>query len=35
MARYLLDTNVVLRLSNVSDAQHRLVTEAVAQVLEQ
>ncbi len=35
MAWYLLDTNVVLRLSNVSDAQHRLVTEAVAQVLEQ
>jgi predicted nucleic acid-binding protein len=33
MAKYLLDTNVVLRLSNPSDGQHELVTEAVANLL--
>ncbi|BFM38216.1 PIN domain-containing protein [Synechocystis sp. LKSZ1] len=35
MTRYLLDTNVVLRFSNTSDEQHGLVTEAVANLLEQ
>ena len=30
MAKYLPDTNVVLRFSNPSDSQHYLVTEAVA-----
>ncbi|MBE9064168.1 PIN domain-containing protein [cf. Phormidesmis sp. LEGE 11477] len=33
MAKYLLDTNVVLRFSNPSDAQHDLSTEAVATLL--
>lgn len=33
MTRYLLDTNIVLRFSNPSDAQHRLATEAVAALL--
>ena len=33
MARYLLDTNVVLRFSNPSDSQHYLATEAVATLL--
>jgi predicted nucleic acid-binding protein len=35
MAKYLLDTNVVLRLSNPSDDQHELVTEAIATLLTQ
>lgn len=35
MAKYLLDTNVVLRLSNPSDDQHKLVTEAIATLLTQ
>jgi predicted nucleic-acid-binding protein len=35
MVRYLLDTNIVLRFSNISDNQHGLVTEAVANLLEQ
>lgn len=35
MTKYLLDTNVVLRLSNPSDRQHELVTEAVANLLTQ
>lgn len=35
MANYLLDTNIVLRISNPSDAQHDLVTEAVATLLQQ
>jgi predicted nucleic acid-binding protein len=35
MAKYLLDTNVVLRFSNPSDEQHNLVTEAVATLLRQ
>jgi predicted nucleic acid-binding protein len=30
---YLLDTNIVLRFSNPSDAQHELVTNAVAAIL--
>ena len=29
MTRYLLDTNIVLRLNNRSDSQHNLVKEAV------
>ena len=33
MAQYLLDTNIILRFSNPSDAQHALVTEAVATLL--
>ncbi|MGB7415020.1 MAG: type II toxin-antitoxin system VapC family toxin [Thermosynechococcaceae cyanobacterium] len=33
MPRYLLDTNVVLRLSNPSDAQHGLVTDAISTLL--
>lgn len=33
MAKYLLDTNVVLRFSNPSDAQHCLAAEAVATLL--
>ncbi|ASC70335.1 hypothetical protein XM38_012730 [Halomicronema hongdechloris C2206] len=33
MTKYLLDTNIVLRFSNPSDEQHRLVTEAVATLL--
>lgn len=33
MTKYLLDTNVVLRFSNPSDAQHDLATEAVATLL--
>ncbi|MGB3292985.1 MAG: type II toxin-antitoxin system VapC family toxin [Phormidesmis sp.] len=35
MARYLLDTNIVLRFSNPSDPQHGLATEAVATLLMQ
>jgi predicted nucleic acid-binding protein len=35
MAKYLLDTNVVLRLSNPSDDHHELVTEAIATLLTQ
>ena len=35
MSKYLLDTNVVLRISNPSDEQHKLATEAVAILLEQ
>ncbi|MBW4461531.1 MAG: type II toxin-antitoxin system VapC family toxin [Nodosilinea sp. WJT8-NPBG4] len=35
MAKYLLDTNIVLRFSNPSDEQHGLVTEAVATLLMQ
>lgn len=35
MARYLFDTNVILRFSNPSDDQHGLVTEAVATLLGQ
>lgn len=34
MTKYLLDTNIVLRLSNPSDQQHSLVTDAVANLLE-
>ncbi|MEN8447671.1 MAG: PIN domain-containing protein [Cyanobacteria bacterium J06555_13] len=30
MTNYLLDTNIVLRLRNRSDRQHKLVTEAVS-----
>lgn len=33
MVKYLLDTNIVLRFSNPSDAQHELVTAAVATLL--
>lgn len=33
MIKYLLDTNIVLRISNPSDEQHSLVTEAVAGLL--
>ncbi|MEM9155813.1 MAG: PIN domain-containing protein [Cyanobacteria bacterium P01_F01_bin.33] len=33
MAKYLLDTNVILRFSNPSDSQHDLATEAVATLL--
>jgi len=33
MVQYLLDTNVVLRFSNPSDALHNLATEAVATLL--
>jgi len=35
MPKYLLDTNVVLRLSNKADAQHALVIEAIATLLSQ
>lgn len=35
MTTYLLDTNIVLRLSNPSDVQHQLVVDAVATLLEQ
>lgn len=35
MTKYLLDTNIVLRISNPSDKQHRLVTESVATLLMQ
>lgn len=35
MAKYLLDTNIVLRFSNPSDMQHAQVVEAVAVLLEQ
>lgn len=35
MTKYLLDTNVVLRLSNPSDISHKLVTEAIATLLTQ
>lgn len=33
MTTYLLDTNIILRFSNPSDAQHELVTNAVAAIL--
>ena len=33
MAKYLLDTNVILRLSNRSDAQHGLAVDAVDNLL--
>lgn len=33
MAKYLLDTSVVLRCSNPSDGQHYLTAEAVATLL--
>ena len=33
MTTYLLDTNIILRFSNPSDAQHKLVTNAVAAIL--
>lgn len=33
MTAYLLDTNIILRFSNPSDAQHELVTNAVAAIL--
>jgi predicted nucleic acid-binding protein len=35
MAKYLLDTNVVLRFSNPSDTQHNLARAAVATLLKQ
>ncbi|WP_039727442.1 PIN domain-containing protein [Leptolyngbya iicbica] len=35
MARYLLDTNVVLRLADLESPQNALVTEAIATLLEQ
>lgn len=35
MARYLLDTNVVLRLADLESPQNTLVTEAIATLLEQ
>ncbi len=35
MANYLLDTNVVLRLADLSSPQNALVTEAIATLLEQ
>jgi predicted nucleic acid-binding protein len=35
MPKYLLDTNILLRLSNPSDAQHALVTTAVSRLLGQ
>ncbi len=35
MTKYLLDTNILLRLSNPSDEQHRLVTEAIVTLLMQ
>lgn len=35
MTKYLLDTNIVLRLSNPADRQHELVVQAVASLLEQ
>lgn len=35
MTKYLLDTNVILRFSNPSDARHALAAEAVATLLMQ
>jgi predicted nucleic acid-binding protein len=35
MTKYLLDTNILLRLSNPSDEQHRLVAEAIVALLMQ
>jgi len=35
VARYLLDTNVVLRLTDLESPQNTLVTEAIATLLEQ
>lgn len=35
MTQYLLDTNIVLRLSNPSDDQHSLVTRAITALLVQ
>ncbi|MFB2979323.1 type II toxin-antitoxin system VapC family toxin [Microseira sp. BLCC-F43] len=35
MARYLLDTNVVLRFGNPADVQHHLATEAIYRLLTQ
>jgi predicted nucleic acid-binding protein len=33
MARYLLDTNVLLRIANAADAQHHLATAATLQII--
>jgi predicted nucleic acid-binding protein len=33
MPKYLLDTNILLRLSNPTDTQHKLATAAVATLL--
>jgi predicted nucleic acid-binding protein len=35
MTRYLLDTNIVMRLCNCSDLQHKLATNAVSRLLMQ
>lgn len=35
MTRYLLDTNIVMRLCNCSDLQHQLATNAVSRLLMQ
>lgn len=35
MTRYLLDTNIVMRLCNSSDLQHKLATNAVSRLLMQ
>ncbi len=35
MPKYLLDTNIILRLSNPSDAQHELVVGAITTLLKQ
>ena len=35
MPKYLLDTNIVLRLSNPTDAQHELVAAAISTLLKQ
>lgn len=35
MTKYLIDTNIALRLSNTADTNHGLVLEAVATLLEQ
>lgn len=35
MAKYLLDTNIILRFCNPADVQHRLVADAVATLLAQ
>jgi predicted nucleic acid-binding protein len=32
MARYLIDTNVLLRMSNTADAEHGLATDAAAEL---
>ncbi|MCD8487589.1 MAG: PIN domain-containing protein [Desertifilum sp.] len=33
MTQYLLDTNIILRFTNPSDAQHQLVTETISLLL--